>query len=149
MKILKIKENKKEFLDLLLIADEEEDMIDKYLEKGELFALYDDDLKSVCVITSSKDSYELKNIATYPRYQKQGYGQKIMEFVIDYCKNKNKFTKIYVGTGECEKIINFYEKFGFEESHKIRNFFVDNYNEPMFEDGKQLIDMIYLKRDLL
>ena len=148
MKILKIKENKKEFLDLLLIADEEEDKIDKYLEKGELFALYDDDLKSVCVITSSKDSYELKNIATYPRYQKQGYGQQLMEFVMDYCKNKNKFTKIYVGTGECEKIIKFYEKFGFEKSHKIKNFFIDNYTEPMFEDGEQLIDMIYLKKDL-
>jgi len=148
MEMLKIKENKKEFLDLLLIADEEEDMINKYLEKGELFALYDDDLKSVCVITSSKDSYELKNIATYPRYQKQGYGQQLMEFVMDYCKNKNKFTKIYVGTGECEKIIKFYEKFGFEKSHKIKNFFIDNYTEPMFEDGEQLIDMIYLKKDL-
>jgi len=148
MKILKIKENKKEFLDLLLVGDEEEKMIDKYLENGELFALYDEDLKSVCVLTSSKDSYEIKNIATYPKYQKQGYGQQLIEFIIDYCKNKNKFTKIYVGTGDCEKIIKFYEKCGFEKSHKISNFFVDNYTEPMFEEGKQLIDMIYLKRDL-
>ncbi|MBZ9571526.1 GNAT family N-acetyltransferase [Methanobrevibacter sp. TMH8] len=148
MKILKIKENKKEFLDLLLLADEEEEMIDKYLEDGELFTLYDDDLKSLCVLTSLKDSYELKNIATYPQYQNQGYGQKLIEFIIDYCKCKNKFKSIYVGTGDCEKIINFYEKCGFEKSHKISNFFVDNYKKPIFEDDKQLIDMIYLKRDL-
>jgi len=148
MEIVKIKENKKEFLDLLLLGDEEEKMVDKYLESGELFALYDNDLKSVCVITTSENSYEIKNIATYPQYQKQGYGHQLIEFIIDYCKNKNKSTKIYVGTGDCEKIIHFYEKCGFEKSHKISNFFVDNYTEPMFEDGKQLIDMIYLKRNL-
>lgn len=148
MQIVKIKENKKEFLDLLLIGDEEEKMIDKYLENGELFALYDNDLKSVCVITSSNNSYEIKNIATYPKYQKQGYGQKLIEFIIDYCKNKNKFTRIYVGTGNVKKAINFYEKSGFKKSHKISNFFVDNYSKAIFEDGEQLIDMIYLKRDL-
>ena len=147
MEILKINENKKEFLDLLLLGDEEEKMIDKYLENGELFALYDDDLKSVCVITSLKDSYEIKNIATYPKYQRQGYGQELIKFIIDYCKNKNKFTRIYVGTGDFEKTISFYEKCGFKKSHKIDNFFVDNYSEPIFEDGKQLIDMIYLKMD--
>ena len=64
--IKKITENKKQFLDLLLLADEQEDMIDKYLSKGDLFALYDDDLKSVCVVTKiDNDTCELKNIATY------------------------------------------------------------------------------------
>jgi GNAT superfamily N-acetyltransferase len=149
MKILKIKENKKKFLDLLLLADEEESMIDKYLEKGELFALYDDDLKSVCVLSSLEDSYEIKNIATYPKYQKQGYGQKLIQFIFGYCKNENKFTEIYVGTGDCETILSFYENCGFKKSHKIKNFFIDNYSEPMFEEGKRLIDMIYLKKDLL
>lgn len=148
MEILKIKENKKKFLDLLLLDDEEEKMIDKYIADGELFALYSDDLKSICVLTSSKDSYEIKNIATYPQYQKQGYGKKLIEFIVDYCKTKDKSTKIYVGTGDCEGIISFYEKCGFEKSHKISNFFIDNYSEPIFEEGKQLIDMIYLKKDL-
>lgn len=27
----------------------------------------------------------------------------------------------------------------------IKNFFIDNYDHPMFEDGKQLVDMVYLK----
>ncbi|MEA4957482.1 putative N-acetyltransferase YvbK [bioreactor metagenome] len=148
MKIEKIKENKKEFLDLLLLADEEERMIDKYLENGELFALYDNDLKSICVVNSLNDSYEIKNIATYPKYQNQGYGQKLIEFVFSYCKDQNKFKKIYVGTGDVEKAISFYEKCGFEKSHIIPNFFVDNYSEEIFEDDEQLIDMIYLKKEL-
>ena len=44
MKIEKITDNKKQFLDLLLLADEQEDMIARYLESGDLFALYDIDL---------------------------------------------------------------------------------------------------------
>ena len=33
MKIIEITANKKEHLDLLLLADEQEDMVDRYLEK--------------------------------------------------------------------------------------------------------------------
>lgn len=46
-----IKDDRKRFLDLLLLADEQEDMIDKYLNRGDMFALYDDDLKGICVVT--------------------------------------------------------------------------------------------------
>ncbi len=70
-----IRDNKKQFLDLLLLADESESMIDKYLERGELFALYDDGLKSVCVVTEeSEDTCELKSIATYEQWHGHGYG---------------------------------------------------------------------------
>jgi hypothetical protein len=63
MDIKKITENKKQFLDLLLLADEQEDMIDKYLERGDMFALYDSDLKSICVVAAiDHETCELKNI---------------------------------------------------------------------------------------
>jgi hypothetical protein len=66
MKIEKIIKNKKQFLDLLLLADEQENMIDKYLPGGDLFALYDGDLKSVCVVVPiNNETCELKNIAVY------------------------------------------------------------------------------------
>ena len=69
-----IETNKKDFLDLLLLADESESMIDKYLAQGELFALYDGDIKSICVVTQeSDDSCELKNIATDPKWHGKGY----------------------------------------------------------------------------
>ncbi len=48
MKIEKIANNKKQFLDLLLLADEQENMIDRYLEKGDLFALYDGRRNTTC-----------------------------------------------------------------------------------------------------
>lgn len=51
MRIEKITTDKKRFLELLLLGDEQEDMIDRYLERGDLFALFDPDLKSLCVVT--------------------------------------------------------------------------------------------------
>ena len=39
MTIKQVMKGKKEYIDLLLLADEQEDMIDKYLERGEMFVL--------------------------------------------------------------------------------------------------------------
>lgn len=147
MRIEKIIENKKQFLDLLLLADEQENMIDKYLPIGDLFALYDDDLKSVCVVVPiNNETCELKNIATYEKYQGKGYGRTLINFISEFYKNYYKI--MLVGTGETPAILSFYESCGFEISHRIKNFFTDNYDHPMFEDGIQLIDMVYLKKNL-
>ena len=147
MRIEKITHTKKQYLDLLLLADEQEDMIDRYLEDGEMFALYDDDLKTVCVVVAlDKETCELKNIATYKEYQSKGYAGALIRFISDYYKTKYK--TMLVGTGETPAILSFYKNCGFEKSHSIKNFFIDNYNHPMFEDGIQLIDMIYLKKEL-
>lgn len=75
MAIRDISENKKQFLDLLLLGDESEDMIDLYLGRGDLFALSDGDLRAVCVVTQENNTTcELKNVAVYPQFQRQGYG---------------------------------------------------------------------------
>ena len=147
MKIKIINNNKKDFLDLLLLADEQESMIDKYLDRGELFALYDDGLKSVCLVTQESDDVcELKNIATYEKWHGKGYGSKLLNHIFSHYKGK--YATMLVGTGDVPKAIRFYEKNGFKISHRIKNFFTDNYDHLMFEDGVQLIDMVYLEMDL-
>jgi GNAT superfamily N-acetyltransferase len=147
MRIERITNNKKRYLDLLLLADEQEDMIDRYLDSGEMFALYDDDLKTVCVVVAiDKETCELKNIATFKKYQGKGYAKALIKFVSDYYKINYK--TMLVGTGETPKILAFYERCGFKKSYRVKNFFTDNYDHPMFEEGKQLIDMVYLKKDL-
>ena len=147
MKIEQITHNKKQHLDLLLLADEQEEMIDRYLETGDMFALYDDDLKSVCVVVAiDEETCELKNIATYKEYQGQGYAKALIKFVVDFYKDRYK--TMLVGTGEVPTILSFYESCGFEQSHRIKNFFTDNYDHPMFEEGIQLVDMVYLKKRL-
>lgn len=96
--IVPILKNKKEFLELLLLADEQESMIDLYLERGEMFALYDGDLKAACVITDEGNgTYEIKNIATYPHYQRKGYGTQLIKFLLEHYKDR--YQTMLVGTG--------------------------------------------------
>lgn len=148
MKVIEIFENKKDFMELLLIGDEEEAMVLKYLEAGNLYALYDSEiLKSVCVtLPINKDTIEIKNLATYPKFQKQGCASFLLNFI--FKKYKRHFKYIILGTGENEETLNFYKKFGFREFSKIKNFFLKNYPNPIFENDTQLIDMIYLKKEL-
>ena len=98
MKIREVNENKKQFIALLLLADEQESMVDRYLEKGTMYVL--------------------------------------------------EYSVLQVGTGDSPLTIPFYEKCGFVRSHKISNFFTDNYDNPIYEGGVQLIDMVYLQRCL-
>ncbi|WP_195268027.1 GNAT family N-acetyltransferase [Eubacterium sp. 1001713B170207_170306_E7] len=139
--------DKTNFMALLLLADEDLKMIEKYLYRGELFALYDDGLKSVCVVTRESDSVcELKNIATYEKWHGKGYGSQLLEHVFSHYKDQ--YATMRVGTGDVPWILQFYQKNGFKPSHRVRNFFNDNYDHPMFEDGVQLVDMVYLSKDL-
>ena len=82
MEIIEIKENKKQFLPLLLLADEQENMIDRYLDRGTMYVLDDHGIKCECVVTDEgKGVLELKNIATEPEYQGKGYGKALIDFV--------------------------------------------------------------------
>lgn len=74
----------KKFLDLLRLADEQEDMIDRYLNDGRMFVLYDEDLKGEAVVTElSETECELKNIAIMPNEQGKGYGKALIQFLFD------------------------------------------------------------------
>lgn len=65
VEIREVKNNKKEYLSLLLLADEQENMIDRYLDRGIMYVLEDDGIKSECVVTDEGDGIlEIKNIAT-------------------------------------------------------------------------------------
>ena len=137
--------DKKAYINLLLLADEQEDMIDKYLERGEMFVLDDDGVKAECVITKEGAGvYELKNIAVLPDSQRKGYAKILLEYLFSTYADCNI---MLVGTGDVPSSLTFYKKCGFTESHRIKNFFTDNYDHPMFEDGKQLVDMVYLKKE--
>lgn len=147
MEIKQITENKKQYLDLLLLADEQESMLDKYLERGDLFALYDDNLKSICVVTDEGGGVcELKNLATQPQYQGMGYATRLIAYIRDYYKAE--FRKMIVGTGDSPTIVAFYERRGFVFTHRLANYFIEHYDHPIIENGTQLFDAVYLKIDL-
>ena len=143
MEIRQIKENKKQFMDLLFLADEQEDMIDRYLEKGEMFVLFDPEAVGECVVVDlGNGQFEIKNIATSPNVHGKGYGRKLIDFVLDHYKDRCEL--MLVGTGDSPLTVPFYKKCGFVEHHRLKNFFTDNYDHPIFEEGIQLVDMVYL-----
>lgn len=147
MMITEVKSNKKQYLSLLLLADEQEDMIDRYLEKGTMYVLIDGGVKCECVVTNEENGIlEIKNLATEPASQKQGYGKAMIEFIAQ--RYKGAYSVLQVGTGESPLTIPFYEKCGFIRSHTVKNFFTDNYDHPIYECGVQLVDMIYLRKRL-
>lgn len=143
--IYPISYNKKQYIDLSLLADEQESMIDSYLERGDMFVLADNnEVKASCIITKEgKGIYEIKSLAVYPQFQRQGYGKKLIFFLLELYKARCH--TMLVGTGDSPVTISFYKNCGFVYSHRIPNFFIDNYDHPIFEAGKQLKDMIYLK----
>ena len=146
MRIEQVKENKKQYLDLLLLADEQEDMVDRYLDEGEMFVLYDPEAVGECVVVKLEEGvYEIKNIATDPSVHGKGYGRALIEFVVKHYEGQCR--QLLVGTGDSPLTIPFYEKCGFREHHRLKNFFTDNYDHPIIEAGIQLIDMVYLSRE--
>lgn len=147
MEIREITENKKQFLSLLLLADEQEDMVDRYLEQGTMYVLYDNGVKSECVVLDVGNGIlEIKNFATAADCQHKGYGRKLIDFIAE--KYKGRYSVLQVGTGDSPLTIPFYEKCGFVRSHRIKNFFTDHYDHPIIECGVLLVDMIYLQRKL-
>ncbi len=147
MEIRKVEKDKKQYLDLLLLADEQDDMIDRYLERGTMCVLEDNGVKAECVVTDEGNGIlELKNIAVEPAFQSKGYGKALIDFLIQ--TYKGHYAVLQVGTGDSPSTIPFYESCGFRRHHLVKNFFTDHYDHPIYECGVQLVDMVYLQREL-
>ena len=100
-----ITQNKKQYLSLLLLADEQEDMIDRYLDRGTMYLLEEKGAaKCVCVLTDEGEGVlEVKNLATAPDCQRQGYGRAMLDFIAQ--TYHGRYTVLLVGTGESPMFI--------------------------------------------
>ena len=127
MEIRKVEANKKRYLNLLLLADEQEDMVDRYLERGTMYVLVDDGVKAECVVTDEGNGImELKNIAVEPAAQGRGYGKAMVDFLVR--TYREQYMVLQVGTGDSPSTIPFYEACGFRRHRLIKNFFTDHYD---------------------
>ena len=112
MDIRRIESGKRDFLPLLLLGDEQEDMIDRYLDRGTLLALYDGGLRAVCVVTKEAPGvFEIKNLAVEPAFQRQGYGRAMVRHVAGACRTAGG-TRLLVGTGDSPLTLPFYRATG-------------------------------------
>lgn len=126
-----IKSDKKQYLELLLQADEQESMIDRYLQRGTMYAADDDGIKTVCVVTDEGEGIlEIKNISVHPDFQRLGYGKKMIAYIEH--KYQGRYKCLRIGTGDSPLTIPFYEDCGFSKAFVVENFFIDNYDHPIF-----------------
>ena len=142
--------DKKQYLSLLLLADEQESMIDRYLERGELYVMLDEQMQeplAVAVVTMEGEGVcELKNLAVSPSYQRKGLGRQMVEYLFD--RYKDSCHTMFVGTGDSQQTVGFYRSCGFTYSHTIPDFFTRHYDHPIVEEGKVLRDMICFRKEL-
>ncbi len=145
MEVKEVTGSKKQYLDLLLLADEQESMLDRYLERGTMYILTDGEVMGECVVTDEGGGIlEIKNICIDPAYQGRGYGKMLLKWIEE--QYRGRFSILQVGTGDSPLTMPFYEKCGFTRTHAIKNFFVDNYDHPIYEGGVRMKDMIYLQK---
>ena len=147
MQIKKVNENKSEYMNLLLDADPDKDIVNKYLNLGDLYVGIINN-KVVCEIVRTKydeRTCELKNIATLPEYRGKGYASELIKYVFELYKTK--YEEMIVGT--TENMIPFYVLNGFKKyHHTVKNFFVDNYKEEIWDGDFHCIDMYYYSKEL-
>ena len=147
MRIEQVKDDKKRYLSLLLLADEQENMIDRYLERGTMYVLRVGGVQGECLVTHEGHGVlELKNIAVDPAFWGRGYGRALIDFIVS--TYSGRYSVLQVGTGDSPATLPFYEACGFCRHHLVKNFFVEHYDHPIFEGGVRLVDMVYLQRPL-
>ncbi|MFO1444055.1 GNAT family N-acetyltransferase [Bacillus sp. Bva_UNVM-123] len=151
--VLKLEEirldERKNFMEYLLLADESEEIINEYIHEGDMFSILLENLVIgvALFIQESPSIVELKNIALLPEYRGRGFGKDIMNLAFEQYRRKS-FQKMIVGTAN-SSIANlaFYQKAGFRIVGIRKNFF-NKYPNPIYEDGIQAIDMIMFEKNL-
>ena len=146
--IREVSSDKSDYMELLLLGDEQEDMIKKYLDRGRLFVIDNGDaVCGTCIVTDEGDfTLEIKNIAVKAEFQRRGLGRELILFLEH--KFSGAFKRMTVGTGDSPLTVPFYEKCGFRKYRVIRDFFTDNYDHPIYEAGVCLCDMICFEKEL-
>lgn len=145
-----LKKNEQAPLELLLTADPSEELVKDYLESGHCFtAEIDKQIVGVFVLLKiSSDTIELINIAVDEKFQGRGMGKALVKDAIQKAKDMG-YKTIEVGTGNSSiSQLALYQKCGFRVSGIDKDFFIRNYEEEIFENGIQCMDMVRLSQGL-
>lgn len=136
-------------IQLLLEADPSEQSIESYLDGAWCFAAkLNGKVVGVCVVKPiSDDTAEIVNISIYSEFQQQGIGSGLLRFALDELKNK-KVQRVELSTGTFGYQLTYYQRHGFRVDRVIKNHFLDNYLEPIFENGIQHQDALQMYVEL-
>ncbi|GAB2535433.1 GNAT family N-acetyltransferase [Gracilibacillus alcaliphilus] len=137
-------------MSLLLLADPSERLVLQYLKRGQCYVMEEEGvIIGVYVLLATRpDTVEIVNVAVEPDYQGKGLGKQLVIHAIDTARQQGWHT-IEIGTGNSGVVqLALYQKCGFRITSIDRDFFLRHYEEPIMENGIQVVDMIRLSMDL-
>jgi len=146
--IKKIKDNFP--YEILLIADETVDAINKYVFDSDVYLaiVQQEAIGAFCLLRGNEGDLEIKNIAIVPQWQNRGIGSFLLAKIEEIAK-KEEFKTITVGTADTGKRqISFYIRNGYTQYAVKKNFFLKNYDQPIYENGILLKNMVMLKKHI-
>lgn len=131
---------------LLLLADEQWDCVERYLGRACMYALYEHGSTCAeCCVTDEGDGVaELQNLAVAPEHQRRGFGRVLVSYVLRRCRGR--YHTLRVRTGDSPLTVPFYESCGFEQVARIEGDILARYDHPIFEAGVQLKDTVVLEQ---
>ncbi|MDO5556520.1 MAG: GNAT family N-acetyltransferase, partial [Clostridia bacterium] len=139
--------NKEEYLNLILEADPDEEIVNEYIHNSDMYGIFEAEKIMAEIIITKVDNKtcELKNIATVEQARGRGYGKKLVKQIAQMYSNK--YEKMIVGT--TQNNIPFYVKAGFDKYYKTEyNFFVKKHKDEIFDGDLHCIDMYFYYMDL-
>ena len=144
--IRRIAAGKEIYMPLLLEADPSAEMISRYLNDGELYALMARGRAVAVAVVASRGGgvFELCNLAVEESARGKGYGGRLVRHLMKQLSGRGN--RLTVGTSPAN--IPFYEHLGFVKDGTVPHYFRDNYPEPILEDGVALDDMTLLSAKL-
>lgn len=150
MEIRKLAAQEQPPMDLLLLADPSVRLVEDYLQRGHCYvAVLEESIVGVYVLIPTRpDTIELVNVAVDEAYHDKGIGKKLVLHSIAVAKSLG-YKTIEVGTGNSSvSQLALYQKCGFRMNWIDRDFFLRHYEEEIYENGIQVIDMVRLSQDI-
>lgn len=137
-------------MSLLLTADPSDKLVQSYLERGVCYVMekHDQIVGVYILVPAGADTAEIANIAVVEKYQQQGLGKALL---LDAFSRAQKIpvSRLLIGTADASiHQLTFYQAMGFHITGRISNFFVEHYEEPIYENGVQCRDMIRLTKEV-
>lgn len=146
----KVKLNEEPPMDLLLLADPSYQRVMEHLKSGICMVYKEDNciVGSYILVMLDTERIELVNIAVKASKQGVGIGKKLLDHAIAYA-TENQFKEMIVGTGNSSiNQIAFYQKAGFRLIDVIFDFFIQDNEAPIYENGVWCRDMLRFKKQL-
>ncbi|GIN99884.1 putative N-acetyltransferase YvbK [Brevibacillus halotolerans] len=150
MEIRMIHETEDLPMELLLLADPSERLVKEYVARGQCYIMEQDGriIGTYVLIPTRPETVELVNVAVDEELHGKGYGKQLVLHAIESAR-LNHYKTIEIGTGNSSVVqIALYQRCGFRMTHIDKDFFIRHYDEPIFENGIQCIDMVRLSQDL-